>query len=533
MKLYEQKDANYLKLVEDFTDRDDDVIKSAILDISQNLDLRYDKKSYLLHYIDIYYSDLYIDQLFNEYFLYLKNLCLMIEEDYYALESYLSEKINEKCYAVLSPIFKPRNYQDLYQKKIELPRFQNLEEDSKEIKDDLKKLITDFNRLTIYSEEELKTQIKSTKEYVLAIINVILKLDEKIYQYKVEKNAFEFGDIAKMAISLVKNHEDIREELKNSYQEIMIDEYQDTNDLQEMFIKEIQNNNVYMVGDIKQSIYRFRNANPNIFKEKYEKYKNKIDGEKIDLLENFRSRKEVLKAINDIFALIMIPEVGGVDYQDHHAMIFGNMAYEDAGKNMENHDLEILKYHKIDSYSNTEIEAFTIAQDIKKKVLEHLQVYDFDLGKNRDIQYKDFCIILDRGKEMGRYKKIFEYFNIPMQIYQDSNLVEQEDILIIRNILRLILAIYHKEYDSNMRYYFMSVARSFIGNMRDEEIFKILEDNTFYETEIYKKAYELSKKIDELSPNMLLKEIILTFQFYEKLIFCNINATEHKFADKC
>ena len=518
MELYEKKDPRYLKLVGDFTDRDDDTIKSAILSMSATLDLRYDKTTYLKHYVDTYYRDDYIDGLFLEYFHYLKNLCLMIEEDYYALESFLSEKVNEKCYQALSPIFKPRNYQDLYQKRLELPRFQNLDEEAKEIKEDLKNLVHELNDLTVYSEEELKEQIASTKDYVLAIIDIILKLDERIFDYKQKKNAFEFVDISKMAISLVKNHEDIREEIKNSYQEIMIDEYQDTNDLQEMFIREIENHNVYMVGDIKQSIYRFRNANPNIFREKYENYKNHVDGEKIDLLENFRSRKGVLQAINDIFNFIMIPELGGVDYQDHHAMIFGNMAYEESGKNEENHDLEILKYSSCEGFTSTEIEAFLIAQDINKKVLEHIQVYDFDLGCNRDIQYKDFCIILDRGKAMGRYKKIFEYFHIPMQIYQDSNLVEQEDLLIIRNIIRLVLAIYHQEYDSNMRYYFMSVARSYIGNMSDEEIFELLTHNTFYNTELYKKAYELSLKIDEFTPNKLLKEIIRTFDFYEKMI---------------
>ena len=519
MDLYKEKNGNYLKLVRDFTDRDDDTIKKAILNISNTLDLRYDKKEYLLNYVDRYYQDDYIDQMFKEYFNYLKNICLLIENDYYALESFLTEKVNTACYDALSVIFKPRHYQDLYGKKIELPRFQNLDEEAKEIKDDLKKLVTDLNNLTIYSEEELKEQIKSTKEYVIAIIDIILKLDDKIGEYKKEKNSFEFGDIAKMAISLVKNHASIREELKSSYQEIMIDEYQDTNDLQEMFIREIENQNVYMVGDIKQSIYRFRNANPDIFREKYNYYKNHIDGEAIDLLENFRSRREVLNNINEIFNLIMIPDLGGVDYQDHHAMIFGNHTYEEAGKTDENHNLEILQYHYDDKdYSNTEIEAFIIAHDIQKKLNHHYQVYDFDLGKNRDVKFSDFCIILDRGKAMGRYKKIFEYFNIPMEIYKDSNLVEQDDILIIRNIIRLVLAIYNKEYDTNMRYYFVSIARSYIGNMNDDDIFHYLENNTFYDTDIYKKALELSKELDFMTPNILLQKIIDDYEFYQQLI---------------
>lgn len=101
----------------------------------------------------------------------------------------------------------------------------------------------------------------------------------------------------------------------------MIDEYQDTNDLQEILINTISNNNVYMVGDIKQSIYRFRNANPDIFKEKYNKYSNHIGGEKIDLNKNFRSREEVLNNINLLFNKVMDESIGGADYIKSHQMI--------------------------------------------------------------------------------------------------------------------------------------------------------------------------------------------------------------------
>ncbi len=519
MDLYEQKDENYLKLVRDFTTRDDETIKEAILSISNSLDLHYDKTEYLTSYLEKYYHDDYINQIFQEYFDYLKNLTVLIEEDYYALESFLPDKVCEKCYQALSSLFKPRNYDDLYGKNIQLPQFRGLEEEASPIKEDLKKLVKELNELTIYSEEELKNQVKSTKEYVQAIIQIILKLDERINEYKREKGAFEFVDIAKMAIKLVKEHPNIREEIKNFYQEIMIDEYQDTNDLQEMFIQEIQNGNVYMVGDIKQSIYRFRNANPNIFREKYDHYKEHIGGEKIDLLENFRSRKEVLANINEIFNLIMIPDLGGVDYSDHHAMIYGNKAYDEKGSSNQNHHLEILKYQNTDKeFSNAEIEAFAIAKDIKEKMENHYLVYDFDLGKNRDVTYRDFCIILDRGTEMARYKKIFETFNIPMEIYKDSNLTDGDDILVIRNIIRLILAIKLEEFDSNMRYYFVSIARSYLGNMSDEEIFNHLENNTFYQTDIYLKAQGIAKKIDSMTPNLLLQQIIQDFQYYQKLI---------------
>ena len=104
----------------------------------------------------------------------------------------------------------------------------------------------------------------------------------------------------------------------------MIDEYQDTNDIQETFIGMIENNNTYCVGDIKQSIYRFRNANPYIFKSKYDNYALGNNGMKIDLVKNFRSRKEVLSNINEVFNLVMDDVIGGAEYHESHQMVYGN-----------------------------------------------------------------------------------------------------------------------------------------------------------------------------------------------------------------
>ena len=142
-----------------------------------------------------------------------------------------------------------------------------------------------------------------------------------------------------MAIKVVKDNDDVRQELKEFYNEIMIDEYQDTNDLQEEFISLIENNNVYMVGDIKQSIYRFRNANPLIFKNKYDLYSNNISGMKIDLLKNFRSRSEVLNNINLLFDYVMDDFLGGADYIRSHRMVFGNTSYIEEGKSAKDYIL--------------------------------------------------------------------------------------------------------------------------------------------------------------------------------------------------
>jgi ATP-dependent helicase/nuclease subunit A len=517
---YAKKDARFLKLIGDFTVRDDEQIKDAILNINKALDLKYDKNDFLNSYIEGFYNESNIDKLFKEYFLYLKNLCEELENNIYEIGEYLEEKLYVKVSDAYSIFFKPNNYNDLYKIK-DLPRvqFRGIPSDALELKENIKNLVTIIQNLTLYSEEELKSQIILTKDYVSIIIEIILELGKRLDSFKYEKEAFEFSDIAKMAIKIVSDNEIIREEIKNTYNEIMIDEYQDTNDLQETFISKIENNNVYMVGDIKQSIYRFRNANPNIFKEKYDNYAKHINGEKIDLLKNFRSRSEVLSNINEIFSLIMTEKYGGVDYKNNHEMVYGNLAYINEGKTNYSNDLEILKYDNEDSnFSNVEVEAFTIVKDIKNKIQNKYQVYDFEIGKKRDILFSDFCIILDRGTDMPTYKKIFEYFGTPMDVYKDSNLVNENDILVIKNIVSLILAIKNKEFDTKMRYYFTSIARSFIGDLSDAEILNYIDKNTFYESIIYKKCDELAKDLDNKTAGLLLEEIIESFKFYECLI---------------
>lgn len=516
---YEDKNELFLKLIRDFTNRDDDTIKEAILSISSTLDLKYNKEEYIDNYLKDFYNKENIESLFNEYFMYLKNLCNKIEDDVYILSNSLEEKDALKL-SVFKNIFNPNNYDDVYNNiDITMPRFSLLDDDLKKTKDDLKETLNELKDLASLSKEELINNLYSTKDYIEIILNIIKELDEKIFLYKKDKSAFEFNDIAKLAIKIVSENNEIKEELKNKYVEIMIDEYQDTSDLQEAFISLIENNNLYMVGDIKQSIYRFRNANPDIFKNKYENYKNNNNGKKIDLLKNFRSRSEVLNNINEIFNLIMSMEVGSVDYKDNHEMIFGNMVYTNNFINNYDYNMKLLKYKNEDKiYTNSEIEAFIIANDIKNKIENKHQVYDIDCNALRNAIYSDFCIILDRNTDMGIYKKIFEYLHIPLVIYKDENLVASQDILIIKNILNLILTIKDKDDFNLVRYYYTSIARSFLFNLSDEEIFKTLKDNKIYNSIIYEKCYKLSLNISLKTPSIILEEILDEFNFYENLI---------------
>ena len=526
-EFYESKNELFLKLIEDFTNRDDELIKNAVLSINRLLDLKYDKYDYLNNYVNNYYSDEYINNSFDEYFKYVKTLSDTLESKILEIESYMDSSSYEKIYNSVSNLFNPKSYNDLYKyKDCTLGKFTKLDEEGISLKEEIQNTYKTISDLIFYSEDELKKDYLSTKDYIKVIIEIIYKLDDKINAFKKEFDAYEFTDIAKMAIKIVEENESIREELKLKFNEIMIDEYQDTSDLQENFIKYLENDNVYMVGDIKQSIYRFRNANPLIFKNKYDKYSMEDGGVKIDLLKNFRSREEVLFNINEIFARLMTKELGGINYKESHAMIFGNTSYITNGANNKSNYMDIYTYNNEDKkYSNDEIEAFIIANDIKKKISDNYEVYDFDLGNLRKANYNDFCIILDRGSKMNLFKKVFEYFNIPMEIYKDSNLMEENDIYIIKNIINLCFSIKNEVYDKKFRYYFTSVARSYVGGLNDDEIFNALENNGIFRSEVFKICKEISKEIDLLTPNMLLKRIIDDFMFYEKFILVgNVDA---------
>ena len=364
-------------------------------------------------------------------------------------------------------------------------------------------------RLDIYYEDYLSNLTESQ----------IIKMEE--YNNNLYK-AKEYNDIYNAILNLPERFPTIKldEEIKESFKEIMIDEYQDTNDIQERFISLIENNNVYMVGDIKQAIYRFRNANPYIFKDKYEKYSSLNGGIKIDLLKNFRSRSEVLDAVNDIFKLIMDNTIGGAEYHETHQMVFGNTTYEEEGKTEQDYKLEILEYpyDKETPYENEEIEIFAIAKDIEKKIKDKYQVFDRKENKLRDITYKDFAILIDRSPVFDQYKKVFEYLGIPLTLHKDEIMSDTDDIYILKNIIDLIVNINTEEYETSFKYDFTSLARSYLYNYPDNEIFKYFLNDNFKESSIYNDFKELANDISSLSITELLEKIIAKTNMYEKLI---------------
>jgi ATP-dependent helicase/nuclease subunit A len=519
---YQERKDDFSKLINDYCVKDDSEIKKTILDINESLNMKYDKDDYLNNYVSNFYNDSFIDNNIKKYLDLIKNVVNEINHNLTKISNYIDTDYYNKLSEIVLPVINSNSYDEiknslLFDKLPNLPRGSS--EEAKAYKELINEGVKLLRDLTKYSFTELKDTIILTKPYIEAIIRIIKKLDNKLTSYKFDNDLYDFVDICKMAIKLVKDHDNIREEIKNSFNEIMVDEYQDTSDLQEEFIKLISNNNVYVVGDIKQSIYRFRNANPDIFREKYNNYSKGINGKKIDLLKNFRSRKEVLNNINLVFNFVMNELIGGAEYTESHQMIPGNISYDNEGKNNENHNLDIktYEYDKELGFTKEEIESFIIANDIIDKVNNHYQVFDKDLNKLRDVTYNDFSILIDRSTSFTTFKKVFLYKQIPLSIYKDESINNSSLFLVIRNIFKLINLVYEKLNNKELEYCYLSIGRSFLYQYSDDELFNVIVNNDYNNTDIFKKINKIVDGISSKSISNILDEIINEFDIYNKL----------------
>ena len=520
---YKDRDEKFIKLINDFCIKDDKEIFNSILKIYNKICMLDNKEEYLDNYIDNNFNNNKIKKDIDEYVSIIKNKISEVKDEMYNLSLYVDSDYMSKVNELVDSLLNSNTYEDIINSsKKTLPRLPNgSEEVVKNIKEKINKLIKEVDSLCIYDGiKEIEDTIYMTKDYIEIIISIIKDLDMQIFKYKFDNDIYEFNDIAIFAIKVLRENDDVRYELKNYFKEIMIDEYQDTNDLQDIFISMIENNNVYMVGDVKQSIYRFRNANPDLFRSKYNDYANNIDGVKIDLNKNFRSREEVLNNINLIFDLIMSDSIGGADYSVSHRMIFGNKSYEEKGDTKQNNNMEIYGYDYDNNsiYSKEEIECFIICKDIKEKIDNHYKVFDKDEGIIRDITYSDFVILIDIASSFSLYKIIFDYCGIQLSIFKDEVMNDDMDIRVITNLIRFIIKVHNKEIDTEFKYLFMSICRSFIYEYSDSEICDYFINKNYKDSDLYNKCLDISKNIDNMSNYELLLRIISDFNIYNNLI---------------
>ncbi|HAB66034.1 MAG TPA: hypothetical protein DCE23_01570, partial [Firmicutes bacterium] len=265
---YQSDNESFKKLIYDFCVKDDSEIKKQILSISDKIDGRPDRDEYLKNYMSTYFNDNHIAECINKYEHLLLEKLSTISDLTYEL-SFYSESIDvEKLNTSISPLLKCHTIDDIYKviSTIKLPSLKRgAEDEAKQVKEELKDNIDKLKDIVLeYKDtESLKSSISQTKIYTEIIVEIITNFLNRFHTYKEQNNLYDFQDIALLSIKILKEHKEVAEELKQSFKEIMIDEYQDTNEIQENLILKIARFqqpeiNRFMVGDMKQSIYRFR-----------------------------------------------------------------------------------------------------------------------------------------------------------------------------------------------------------------------------------------------------------------------------------
>lgn len=528
---YQSNDTIFMNMIKDYCVKNDKNIKKYIININDGLDLLTDRKSYLHNYSDNYFSQTFIEKIKKDYLEYISLIIKNIKDIDNGLRGLFDNKKTneylERLHESLISLYKVDSYEKLINLELKMPSVPgSLAKEEKDIISSEKKIITgEINKLkgliTYQTLDEKINKALENKEYIIKIIELCNELDSMLLDYKKSLSLYSFMDIAKMAIVLFEENDDIRSEYHKNINEILVDEYQDTSDIQERLVSLISNGkNVYMVGDVKQSIYRFRNANPSIFINKYNRFKQEDNDDLvIDLSKNFRSRKEVLNSINLLFKNVMNLSYGGADYNNGHALIFGNNKYENYKDH--NNDFEIYSYSvsKEDTTLSTpEVEAMIIAKDIKNKIESGYKVLKGDELVNAS--YGDFAVLTQNKTHFDLFKKVFESYNIPLFIHKDSVFSSSYEIIALVNTIKAINYVSKHNYQDDFRFSFASFLRSFLVDISEyafSEIF--LSDNPLmalkelYE-EVYNKIMYLAKIKEDVTLTAFIDRIFNVFDVY-------------------
>lgn len=297
---------------------------------------------------------------------------------------------------------------------------------------------------------------------------------QKYLERKITENAFEYSDISHFVIQILSENADVAQFYRDKYHEIMIDEYQDTNHLQETMLRLLSKNgdgadNLFMVGDIKQSIYGFRQADPSLFLQKYEAYDKDIsENQLIRLKENFRSRGEVLNFTNKIFQHLMNKAIGEMNYGTDEKLVQGNFTDYPAETD-ENFYPELLIYQ--DEKSSDENEENISSGEIRVAAERIKTLIDSGISPS------DIAILVRSKTNNNKIEDILKNYDIPVVLDEGRvDFLKSMEILVMLDVLRTID---NPLYDLSL----VATLRSPMFNFNEEDLAQISlqSGNFFYE----------------------------------------------------
>ena len=485
---YEEQDENFLELLELYTTYKDDInLKNLILKVFEFMQSSPFPEKWLDSEIEEYNME-------EEDFLHTKwgkviiqnakeilednilNLKLLIKEvstysNLLEFERVLNFDLNEIEGIDLNNWDKA--YQDINSKQWETwPRKSKITQEEKEIKekaksirDNVKKEFSKLQEIMKYTTKEITEDMKKMYKTLKNIQEIVLIFSKEFTNRKKEKNIVDFTDIEHLALKLLVNEDGTPSEIAKKYDfnEIEIDEYQDSNLVQEYILKSVSNgNNIFMVGDVKQSIYRFRQANPQLFMQKYNDYTLAKDiikeDTKILLYKNFRSRKNILDVTNLIFTNIMSKKLGEIEYTEKEALNLG-ANFEDNVIDYET-ELNIIETEEeCDDDTSEVIENATLEARLVAKKIKELH--------DKGIEYKDMTILLRSPKAIANiYENELSEQNIP--VFSDIG-AEYLNTIEIDTIMSILKIIDNPLQDIPL----VTVLRSIICGFTDNDLIKI------------------------------------------------------------
>ena len=310
------------------------------------------------------------------------------------------------------------------------------------------------------SEKAIRGNLAQDAKIFEILINIVERIEQLMYEAKLERNAVDFSDVEMMTKDLlveIKDGKIVRtplcEDIRSSgiYKLITIDEFQDVNNLQELIFRALSDgddldhmgSNAFVVGDIKQAIYRFRQTNPELFS------KTVCDADKgfddlclINLQENFRSRKGIIDFVNFIFSNIMYHKIGGVDYDASQELRFGADYYPLVSDGDKQSCVELLLLERDQFFDKTRYndEQYLIAKKIKSMLAEDsgYTVYDEKTGQMRHCRPSDFCVLFQRNKTVDQMAKALEDVGLKAYSQDSEGYLKASEITLALNILRVI-----------------------------------------------------------------------------------------------
>ena len=373
---------------------------------------------------------------------------------------------------------------------------------NQERKDKFEKLIALNDQITL-----LKFQEKYHQEsWDLAKTFQVFMRDfvDAYRQRKREENAFEFADISHYTIEILENFPQVRQDYQKRFHEVMVDEYQDTNHIQERMLELLSNgHNRFMVGDIKQSIYRFRQADPQIFNEKFHRFaQDGKEGQLILLKENFRSSSEVLDATNDVFKHLMDEEVGEISYDGMHQLVFGNT---DIQANSEN-KAEVLLYDKdddSDSDDEEELATYKLTGEMRMVLKEIIHLHN-----DKGVPFKDMALLTASRSRNDQVLLALSEYGIPVKTDgAQSNYLQSLEVQVMLDTLRVI-------HNPLQDFALVALMKSPMFSFNEDELARLALQKS--EDKVQENFYE--KLVNAQAQTSLQKDLIKT-ELHKKLDF--------------